>query len=253
MEALKNKLWVFGHPTNSLKGVFGITGDSDVEAIASLKDFGAENLFFVPMGRPISREEKNEEMKNVAKTGWSIDSMQDALDIIEHKKRWPNLAIGLYDDFFSETNPDANYTNYSIKDMIKIRDSFHEAGLEMWGVFYAMQTEPGAWIDYLKIFDGVTFWFWNEPTKEEFDEKCRFFFDHTKGQKRMIGCYLYNLGDEKEAKPEMVRYQLDRELEFMKQGEIDGIIMHTNVFGGLGYAAYDEGVNWCREHCEDLV
>ena len=253
MEKLKNKLWIFGHPTNSLKGVLGVRGDSDLEAVASMEVFGAQNIFYVPMGRPTDRDQKSYEMRNARKVGWNIDNITEVRELIPLKAKYQNIEIGLFDDFFSENNPDSNYTNYSIKQMLALREELHEAGLEMWAVFYSMQTEPGAWIDYLKIFDGVTFWFWSEPTVAEFEEKCEFFFEHTKGQKRMIGCYMFNLGEEKEATPESVRYQLNRDLDFIKEGKLDGIILHTNAFGGLGYKAFDEGVAWCREHGEDLV
>lgn len=253
MEPLRNKLWVFGHPANALKNIFGITRDSDVEAIASMADFCAENLFFIPMSRPCDRDEKSREMQNIKNTGWSTDNRTEIAELIELKAKYPNIKIALFDDFFSESNPNGNYTNYAIDELKEIKKRLNDAGLEMWAVFYSMQTELDAISDYLGIFDGVSFWFWDEPMRAEFDEKCEFFFEYTKGQKRMMGCFLYNLGKEREADPEMVRYQLDRNLQFVKEGKLDGIIMHSNLFGGMDFAAYDEGVTWCLKHCEDLV
>lgn len=251
MEELKNKLWVYGHPTNSLKHI--TIKDSNVDAVDSLNDFGAKNLFFIPMGLPCDKNAKCQEMKDVAKVGWSVGNRQEAQEIIELKKKWPNISVAIFDDFFNATNPGSNFTNYSIKEMLALKESFNSAGIEMWAVFYSDQTDPGAWVDYLKVFDGVTFWFWREPSMEEFDSKCQFLIEHTQGQKRMLGCFLYNIGHRKEALTEMTRYQLDKNLERIKKGELDGIILHTNAFGGVGYKAYDEAARWCKEHGNDLV
>ena len=49
--------------------------------------------------------------------------------------------------------------------MAAIRDKLHAAGLEFWVVFYSENVEQFG-IErlrpYLKMFDGVTFWFWDE-------------------------------------------------------------------------------------------
>ena len=253
MEALKNKLWIWGHPTNSLKGIFGLTKTSTVSVVDAVNEFGAVGAIYVPMGRPCYRPSINADMHTVKKTGWSMESEKDVLDLIEQKKEWDNLKIGIYDDFFSEANAQSNFTQYSVEKMIELREKMHEAGLEMWVVFYTMQIDLDVWKDYLKVFDGVTLWLWDEPTNEEFDEKCKWFFKETEGQRRMIGCYLYNFGKEKEATKESVRYQLDRNLEFVKDNKIEGIILHTNVVGGMSFEAYDEAKLWVKEHGEELV
>ena len=64
---IKDKLWIWGHPVNSLKGSFGITKDSDVSPMEGAKYLGANNIFYVPMGRKIDRSACNEEMKDVAR------------------------------------------------------------------------------------------------------------------------------------------------------------------------------------------
>ena len=253
MEALKNKLWIWGHPTNSLKGCAGLTQTSLVTPVNGMRELGATGLMYGPMGRFCDRPTCNAEMHDVERTGWSMESEKDVLDLIEQKKDWPNLRLGVFDDFFSEANATRNFTQYSVEKMIEMREKLHEAGLEMWVVFYTMQIELDVWQKYLSVFDGVTLWLWDEPTNEEFEEKCAWFFKQTEGQKRMIGCYLYNFGKEKEATAASVRYQLDRDLNFMKEGKIEGIILHTNAVGGMGFEAYEEGKRWVAEHGEELV
>ena len=75
----------------------------------------------------------------------------------------------------------------------------------------------------------------------------------TPDKKRLMGCYLYNFGKEKEAQAEMVRYQLDHNLELMKQGLLDGIVLHNNSMGGFDLSAYKAAKEWVGEHGNERV
>lgn len=253
MEPLKNKLWIWGHPTNSLKNAFGLKGDSAVSPAEGMAELGATGIIYVPMGQKCDRRACNAEMSPAARTGWSIESEEDVDDLIAQKKSFPSLTLGIFDDFFSEANAERNFTRYSPEKMVAMREKLHAAGLEMWVVFYTMQIGLSVWQEYLRIFDGVTLWLWDEPTNGEFDEKCRWFFSQTPNQKRMLGCYLYNFGKECPATAGSVRYQLDRGLEYLKEGSLSGIILHTNAVGGMGFSAYDEAARWSKEHGDLLL
>ena len=253
MEKLKNKLWIWAHPTNSIKNCAGVTKTSLTTPVGGMRELGATGLMYVPMGRPCDRPARNAEMWDVEQTGWSIESEQDVLDLIAQKEEWPNIKLGVFDDFFSDANAEHNFSQYSVGKMIEMREKLHAAGLEMWVVFYTMQIELDVWKEYLKVFDGVSLWLWEEPTNAEFEEKCQWFFSQTEGQKRMIGCYLYDFGRQQEATVDSVLYQLNRNLDFVKEGKIDGIILHTNAVGGLGFAAYDAGKEWAAKHGDDMV
>jgi len=253
MKTVKDTLWIWGHPVNSLKHCAGLEKDSDVSALDAMYAFGAGKIFYVPMGRALDRVACNREMAEAGELGWSIESAQDVEALIAQKADFPNLTCGIFDDFFSESNAGRNYLQYSLEQLIDLREKMHSAGLEMWVVFYTMQVSMEEWKPYLSLFDGVTYWFWDEPDNDLFDEKCRWFVENTPNQKRMIGCYFYNFGQAKEATVESVRYQLDRDLEMLKDGTIEGIILHTNAVGGMGFAAYDEALRWTAEHGDDEI
>ena len=234
-------------PANSLHGAFNVTKESHVTPVEGMRYLGAQNIFYVPMGRPVDRRACNEEMREVRRVGWSMESEANLNDLIAQKPDFPNLSIAIFDDFFCEENGSANYTRYPVEKMIEMREKLHAAGMEMWVVFYTRNIQDDSWKPYLKVFDGVTCWFWDEPDEAEFDRRVSWFFAETEGQKRMIGCYLYNFGQNREATPASVRYQLDRDLSFMRDGKIQGVILHTNAVGDLGFAAYDEAALWVKE------
>lgn len=241
---------MWGHPTNSLVG--HTKRDSDMSPADSLRYFGINKVFYVPMHRPTDMPQCNKELAFAEKVGWSIESIADIDKIIGQSKEFPNISIGVFDDFFSEDNKDSNYKNYSEEQLKSIRDKLHEAGLEMWVVFYSMQIDNEAQ-KLLSIFDGVTFWFWDEPTKEEFIEKSRWFINMTKGQKRLMGCYLFNFSKSCEVSAEMVLFQLEKNKELMQQGILDGVILHTNAVGNLGYEAFEAAKKWLDKEGDTLV
>lgn len=244
---IKDKMWIWGHPTNSLKGVAGLSKDSDVSPIDGAKYLGANNVFYVPMGRKIDRNQCNEEMKDLARVGWSIESEQQLLALIEQKKEYPNLSIAIFDDFFNPENTGWNYTNYTVEKMYEMRKKLHAVGIEMWVVLYTRLLHLDI-KDYLDTFDGISFWYWHETSEEDFNEKNQWLFDNTKGQKRLIGCYLYDFGNAKEMPAKTVRYQLDKNLTYIQEGKIDGIVLHTNAIGGMGFEAYEEAKRWVDTH-----
>ena len=251
-DRVSDKLWVFGHPVNSLKGCAGLSGDSKVSPIEAMNDFGARNLFYVMMGRPADIVRYNEEAVSAARIGWSVDGSVRLEDILAQAKVFPNIDRALFDNFFSAENSGNNWKKYSLQDLMNIRDRLHAAGLEMWVVYYTMQSDLDAGA-YLELFDGVTFWFWDEPSNDYFDRSCEQFIRNTPGKKRLIGCYLYNFGQSREATADSVLHQLDREKDLIDAGLIDGIILHTNAVGGLGFGAYEAAKKWTDLHKDDFV
>ena len=45
---LRDRVWIWGHPENSLKGNFGIDKDSSVSPVNGMEYLGAKNIFYVP-------------------------------------------------------------------------------------------------------------------------------------------------------------------------------------------------------------
>ena len=69
----------------------------------------------------------------------------------------------------------------------------------------------------------------------------------------MVGCYLYNFGESKQATGKAVRWQLDRYRELMLAGEIEGVVLHTNTMADLDYEAYDVAIEWMNAHGDEKL
>lgn len=51
----------------------------------------------------------------------------------------------------------------------------------------------------------------------------------------------------------MVKYQLDHDLEFMRQGILQGIVLHNNSLGGFDLDAYKAAKTWVAEHGNEAL
>lgn len=257
---LKECFWVWGHHTNCLYQNYGITRESHVSPVEGVARLGATNLVLDIMDAPVDRKEQIALAANLPSVGWSIMDAaahpEYVTDLIGYSKEFKNLSRGIFDDFLCPANKDTNYTNYPPEMLAGYRKQLNDAGLEMWMVLY---TENMRQIDmdvirtYVEVFDGITLWFWNEQEAiEHFDEYVQTFLELTQGRKRMIGCYLYDFGSEKEATGKAVVDQLEKERQLILDGTIEGVILHTNaVMADDPYEAVEACVDWMAKHGEE--
>jgi len=250
---LRDNFWIWGHPKNSCQEACRTTCEMPVTPAESARYFGVPNVFYVPWGHDMDMAVYGKDMKGIGKTGLAFDIWgKPGSDAIEETfKLVPllkNLNRLVFDDFFNDEMPHIpTWSQLTIPKFLKIRDRIHAAGLEIWVVLYQHQLEMDIY-EYLNLFDGVSFWFWSEPAIHEYHKYSKLFVDKTPGKRRLIGCYLYDFGRMRQASPELVRYQLDNNKKLMEQGEIEGVILHNNNFGGMGFSAYEEAKKWVDEH-----
>lgn len=251
---LNEKLWIWGHPANSLINHFGIKQESHVTPVEGMKELGAKNVFYVPMGRPTVREDESALMQKECNSfGWSLENNAGQVDqLLEMKKNNSRLRIGVFDDFFNDDNPGNNMEAHKIEDLLATKKRLNDAGMEMWAVYYERFIEYDI-SPYLDCFDGFSFWFWRQPTNEDFETILKRFYEKTPGKKRMIGCYLYDFGREGACGADSVLYQLRRDTEMIREGLCEGIILHTNAVSHMGLEAYDAAIQWVKEHGAEEV
>lgn len=241
---LRDRVWIWGHPENSLKGHFGLTAESDVTPIDGMRYLGARNVFYVPMWRPCDRDVKSAEMQeNCLSFGWSKEPTDSINDVIKRRKRYPSFKRLIYDDFFQSDNVGNNVFSIDKNELSENKKILNDNGLEMWVVFYERDKDVDI-SEYLQYFDGVSFWFWKQPTEEEYQETVKTFIEKTPNKKRLIGCYLYDFGRETACDPDRVEIELSHDKELLQKGLIDGIILHTNAVGKMGFEAYGRCAKW---------
>lgn len=259
---LRDRVWVWGHNTDCLFGQYGIKRHCYYSPVEGTAYLGAKNLVLDIMDMPIVPEEELTKADHIAKVGWSIMDAaahpENVTNLVEYAKTHKNLDRGIFDDFLCPGNKDTNYTNYPTKMLSGYRQLLHAAGLEMWMVLYTenfRQIDMDVIREYVAEFDGVSLWFWNEQeVLEGFDAYVDTFFNLTEGKKRMIGCYLFDFGSEKEATAPAVIYQLNKEREMLQQGLIEGIVLHGNAaLAEEPYAAAEAAKAWMEQHGDEII
>lgn len=258
MEKLRDRFWIWGHPTNSLYGCFGLNKPSAMSPVDGMQYLGATNLFYVPMGRPTDREKESAAMACAKESGWSIEmaaaNPQHVSEIAALAKRYPNLKRGIFDDFLNDDNPSNNYLHYTPALLAGFRQELNAAGVSMWMVLYTKQLSMAqALTPYLETFDGISLWFWNEEDIAHFDRHLADFIALTPGKQRLLGCYLYDFGGKKPVDPAGVLFQLDRAKTLILQNKLEGVILHTNVVADMGFAGVQAAKDWLAEHGDEPI
>ena len=256
MSKLSDKLWVWGHPTNAFENKWSITKKSFMSPGDGIKWLGGRNVFYIPTSYAVDPDEQVRLLDDMQTVGWSLTP--DNLDmVIALGKKYKNMKIGILDDFFNVENEN-NYLKYPPEVLREFAERLHKEGMELWMVVYSKHFRsdmcpPVDMREYFKEFDGVTFWFWNESEIEFYEERINDFFEQTKGIRRMIGCYLYNFGDEIPSNIEPTIYQLEKALEYLKEGMFEGLIMHTNCVLDIGHEVPNVAKNWLAMHLDDEI
>lgn len=218
---------------------------------------GGRNLFMVPVGVNVNRRQYNKSFRPLREVGWEICNAGIDPDVvnqlIEESKEFGNTGCGVFDDFFRGS---VDYRQVPIENLYEVRRRLHEDGprpLAMWMVLYTAdygldRKQNAALMPYLEPFDGIILWTWEEKDIVQFDEKYELFSEMAKDKRKMLGLYLFNFGESRQATAKAVLWQLERYSELLRQGAIEGIVLHTNTMADLDYEAYNVCVDWMDKH-----
>ena len=69
----------------------------------------------------------------------------------------------------------------------------------------------------------------------------------------MVGIYLYGFGDEAPTDPDMVRYELDLCRRYLKEGKIEGFILHSNAVADMDFEAVAVAKAWMAEYGDEEI
>ena len=259
---LRDKFWLWGHPENRYFNEYGNYRHSRMTPLEGALYLGVRNLFMVPVGVKVNPRQYNKSFTPLRQVGWSIDNATTAdslvLDeLLANAREFPNLGCAVFDDFVGQRKA----RPFPVENFQAVRDRLHNnevRPLDMWMVLYTrefgLDAQEDAWLrPYLDVFDGIIMWTWEEKDVVLFEEKFARFKELTPSRRRMLGLYLWNFGEHKEATSAAVKWQLERYSDLIRQGEVEGVVLHTNTMADLDYSAYDTAVKWMQEHGDELL
>lgn len=265
---LRDKFWLWGHPEGRYNQNADGYGCPDVSRMTPMEGciyLGVRNTFMVPVGVDVNRRQYNKSFKTLNNVGWEcFDACEkpEIIDIaIDEAKDFPNISCVVLDDFKILDNGELRYKKFPLSMLKQINQKLHNnevRRLDSWMVLYTYQfgvneEEDKEFQPYMDEFDGVIMWTWRECDVPLIPEKFEIFKKITPNTRRMVGCYLYNFGEHKQATGDAVKWQLDYYRELLLKGEIEGIVLHTNTMADLDYEAYDVACEWMDKHGDEVI
>lgn len=262
---LRERFWLWGHPEGRYNNDFGNTEVSRMTPMEACLYLGIRNTFMVPVGVDVNRRQYNKSFKTLKQVGWecfdACEKPELVDEIIAEAKDFKNISCVVIDDFKIEENGVPRYKKLPVSMLEDLNRKLHNnpvRRLDSWMVLYTFQfgvneEEDKEFQPYMDEFDGVIMWNWEEKDAHLIPERFEIFKKQTPKTRRMVGCYLYNFGEAKQATGESVKWQLDYYRELLLKGEIEGIVLHTNTMADLDHEAYDVACAWLEEHGDEEV
>jgi len=270
---LKERCWLWGHPEGRYNGTWrekykGVRVEggevNEVHSRMTPTEFcdymGISKVFMIPLDVDVNRRQYNMSFRRMQDVAWEcFDATSDIDKIqryIDEAKDFKNITGVVLDDFFQR---EGAFKNIPPEQLHKIRDRLKNNDvrpLDYWMVIYTNdictdEVPEEVAVKYMEPLDGITLWCWREVDIHEIADKWDKFLRMTAGKRRLLGVYLWNFGQGKQATAKSVREQLDFCREKMIAGEIEGIILHTNTMGDMEFPAYIECEKWMDEHGDE--
>lgn len=267
---LRDKFWLWGHPEGCFNNAWGNTGISRMTPMEGCLYLGVRNTFMTPVDVDVNRRQYNKSFTTLDGVVWEcFDAGNNPCvvdPLIREAADFPNINGAVFDDF--QRGGVDEYTKIPLENLWTVREKLHNNDvrqLNMWMVLYTHEFATNAkgpagetyddeiFMSYIEPFDGIIMWNWYERNVEGIPGKFAAFKELTKGKRRMVGCYLWNFGEKKAATGAAVKKQLDWYRQWLMDGEIEGVVLHTNTMADLDLEAYDVAVAWMQEHGDEQL
>jgi hypothetical protein len=258
MKTVRDALWIWGHEAGShttgrAREQWGLPGDSRITPVDAARYLGVPNCAMVAYGNrpapPFTAEAA--QMSPLQRVVWSIvgdasttrnDEQTDLDAVLALAEQFPNITGAIMDDFFGR-GPDG-LSRHSTEALKTCHRRLHEAPreLDLWVVLYHRQLDlPIA--DHLDFCDVVTFW--NMAAKEMplLEDNFARLVALTPNKRRVLGCYLWDYAAKEPMPLDAMRHQCDLGLQWLREGQIEGIIFLGSCICDLGL----EAVEWTRD------
>lgn len=256
MTKLRDRLWLWGQSPDSHASHKVPT--SRMTAVEGCFYFGIDRCCRVVMlnhPRP-PFDQFSVAMEPLKEVVWSIvgaggsecnnDGKGDIDEVLRQADMFPNITGGVLDDFFFE----ARMKIFPPENIKKISDKLKTGcsrPLDLWVVVYDHQLELPI-KDYLQHCDVITFWTWKSENLANMEENFKKLCDMTPGKKHLVGCYMYDYGNNKPMTLEAMKKQCEKYEEWLTSGKADGLVLCSNCCADVGL----DTVPWTRKWLKEI-
>jgi hypothetical protein len=246
----RQQLWLWGHKEGLQNKRWGLIGESKISPADACRYMEIENIIMVrEFGKPEPPYEPYMEsfrpLKNVV---WSLVGAGGSFEegelerITALKKGYPNLTGAMMDDFFIPRGGPI----FSPAEVGQIRKTLNSHSLKLWTVLYSHQLDMKT-EEYLKECDLITFWTWRSEDLNHLEENFKRFVLIAPNVRRMLGCYMWDYGNNRPMPLELMKRQCSLGLKWLEEGTVEGMIFLASCICDLGI----ETVEWTKRWIAD--
>lgn len=269
---LKDRFWLWGQTVGSHHksgdGYYKLPGVNQMDSAEGCDFFGIDKCCRVTMSEgpfpPFDKEA--EKIKHLKEVVWSAvgsgsvvqhsDDKSDLDEVLRMAEIYPNVTGAVLDDFFSSVEfANTKVARHSVASIKNMRDRLHNfkaRPLDLWMVWYTYQLDYKVQ-EYLDLCDVITMWTWEGADLAGLEENMHKVLNKTPGKRHLAGCYMWNYGEQKPLTLKQMEYQCGKYYEWLKKGDIDGVILCSNCIADLGLETVAWTRKWLKEIGEETI
>lgn len=261
MKRLKDNFWLWGqtagthHLANN--NHYKLPGENKMTPAQGCEYFGIPNCCRVVMENlPLPPfDEESKAMAHLQQVVWSIIGsggsdrnnvgLGDVDEVIRQARMFPNITGGVLDDFLNQ----ARLALFPLEKVVELRKKLNsEVGrpLDLWVVLYDEQLNDPVQ-PYLDACDVITFWTWCASNLVNLDDNLQRMIEMTPDKRRLAGLYMWNYGESRPMEIAQMEQQCERYLHYIRQGQIEGVVVCSNCIADIGLEAAKWTRNWIQQ------
>jgi hypothetical protein len=235
-EAVRDKLWIWGHYPGVYTGNYGLKGVSSMSPVEGAKYMGlTDNLIFViynGLPKP-PYEEYAASFNSFKQLYWSIvaaggiTSDEEIDKVIKLASGMKNIKGVIMDDFFNDTS-----ASITVEKLKVIHEKFANVDgrkLDVAVTLYTNQLNHNIKA-HLEQCDVITLWTWLSRDLVDLEYNFSKLKKIAPDKRILLGIYMWDYGAHKPIPLDVMKSQCNLGLKWLKSGEIDGMIfLGTNI------------------------
>lgn len=264
MQRVRDRLWLWCHPIGSHNEFYKIGGESKISPADAARYLGLSNAIMVRWeGKPAPPyHDETMSLVGMDQVVWSIvgaggttedDELNHVLDL---SQSFANLSGAIMDDFFRiDINGRLMGDEVAIfkpEQLAGFRSRLNQSALDLWVVIYTHQLDAPV-SEHLDQCDVVTLWTWKSCDIPSIEENLQRLEAMSKSPRKVLGCYMFDYGEQHPMSVEHMEYQCNLGLKWLKDGRIDGMIFLASCICDLDLEAVEWTRQWIAEVGSDVI
>ncbi len=195
-------------------------------------------------------------LRPLRRVAWSIVGSggrcegKELSDVLELAAEFPNLTAVFMDDFF-RSDGDAQLSAADLQ-AVRTRLQLPNRRLDLWVVVYAHMLSPRM-STHLEQCDVVSLWTWDANDLAKLPANLTRLEEISPKSRKALGLYLWDYPNKRPVPLELMQYQCQAALEWLRQGRIQEVVYLGNTVMDLDLPSAEWAREWVAQvGCERL-